>query len=96
VEHTGDVIPSGYSLAQNYPNPFNPTTTIGYQLGAAAHVRIEVVDILGRKVATLIDRIQVAGSHEVVWDASGAASGIYFYTIDAGSFAATRKMVLIK
>jgi C1A family cysteine protease len=92
----GDVIPTGYSLAQNFPNPFNPTTTISYQLGNAAHVRIEVVDVLGRKVATLIDRIQVAGRHEVTWDATKYASGIYFYTIQAGDYMSTRKMVLMK
>jgi len=89
-------IPSQFSLGQNYPNPFNPTTTIPYELTATSHVRVEVFDILGRKVATLVDQTQTAGSHEVSWDASGAASGIYFYAIDAGDFAATRKMVLIK
>jgi len=96
VGHASNGIPSRFSLGQNYPNPFNPTTTIPYELRTAAHVRIEVFDVLGRRVATLIDQIQASGSYKVTWDGSGDASGIYFYAIDAGGFKTTSKMVLIK
>jgi C1A family cysteine protease len=93
----GDVsLPQSFHLAQNYPNPFNASTTIEYSLPARAQVKIEVFDVLGRKVATLIDDIQQRGTHQVVWDGNYAASGIYLYRIQAGNFADAKKMILIK
>lgn len=88
--------PLTYSLGQNYPNPFNPTTAISYQLKADSHVRLTVWDTAGRLVTTLVDTWQNAGTHEVTFDGSKLASGIYLYRLQAGSFTAMHKMVLIK
>lgn len=94
-------LPVTYSLGQNYPNPFNPSTTIRYALPEKAQVRIEVVNLLGQRVAILVNETLAAGEHSVVWngtDNSGAqvASGIYFYRIVAGDYIASRKMMLLK
>jgi len=86
----------GFRLDQNYPNPFNPMTTIQYQVPTEAKVRLEVYDLLGRKVATLLDRRIPAGYHEVSFDASSLASGVYIYRLVAGSFSKTRKMMVMK
>lgn len=90
-------IPTEFALRQNYPNPFNPSTTISYALPQRSHVTLKVYDVLGREVATLIDDDYEAGAHEVVWDASGQASGVYFYRISAGDeFTSVRKLLLMK
>jgi hypothetical protein len=83
-------------LAQNYPNPYNPTTVVSYQLPVAGAVRLVVYDILGREVAVLVDEKQGAGSYSAHWDARGFASGVYFYRLQAGEFAETKKMILMK
>jgi parallel beta-helix repeat protein len=88
--------PEQFSLSQNYPNPFNATTTIKYALPEAGQVRIDIYDLLGRKVETLVDEEKQAGQHQAVWDASRHSSGVYFYRIEAGDFAETRKMILLK
>ncbi|MEJ2052053.1 MAG: T9SS type A sorting domain-containing protein [Calditrichota bacterium] len=88
--------PRTYALEQNYPNPFNPVTKIQYQLPEEVKVRLEVYDILGRKVATLLDRRIPAGYHEVSFDASSLASGVYIYRLVAGSFTKTHKMMVMK
>ena len=89
-----------YSLSrlsfQNYPNPFNPTTAISYQLSAVSHVTLKVYDVLGREVATLVNEKQDAGTHVVTFDGSHLSSGVYFYRITAGTFIATKKLVLMK
>jgi len=85
-----------FSLRQNYPNPFNPSSHIGFSLPAAEHVLLEVYNGLGQKVQTLIDRPMPAGSHEVLFSGEELASGIYFYTIQAGDFRDLRKMILLK
>lgn len=89
-------LPQSMHLAQNYPNPFNPSTTIAFDLPRTARVRLEVFNVLGRRVASLIDHRLRAGSHQVVWDASGAATGIYFYRLATESLAITRKMILLR
>ncbi len=89
-------IPEGYSVDPNYPNPFNPVTTIGYQLPESAQVKLEVFDMLGRRVATVVEQRQSAGSYEVTFDASGLSSGIYIYRLEAGEFTETQKMNLVK
>ncbi len=89
-------IPGNFALFQNYPNPFNATTSIKYNLPVASGVTIEIYNILGRKVETLVQGEQPAGYHQVVWDAEDASSGFYFYRIQAGDFAETRRMVLLK
>lgn len=88
--------PDNFRLYQNYPNPFNATTTIRYNLPGASDITIEIFDLLGRKVETLVQGEQQAGYHQVVWDAEGKSSGMYFYRIQAGDFIETRKMVVLK
>lgn len=89
-------IPAGYSLEQNYPNPFNPKTTITYTLSEQQQVLIEVFDIMGHKVSTLIDKFQQPGTHHVTLDATNLSSGVYIYRISAGDFIQSRTMLLIK
>ena len=91
-----NVIPTQYALNQNYPNPFNPTTTISFDLPKAGYVTITVFDILGKKVATLVDGNREAGSYKTTFDARNLASGIYFYRINAGSFEKMHKMMVVK
>lgn len=88
--------PTQFMLEQNYPNPFNPTTTITYILPVASDVRLEIFDMLGRKVATLLSEKQSAGTHTYTLNASGFSSGAYFYRISAGTFTQTKKMMLVK
>jgi hypothetical protein len=88
--------PKSFALGQNYPNPFNPSTRIEYSLKTASHVTLNIVNILGQTVETLVDEKQEAGDHFKVFDASKLSSGIYFYTINAGGFKATKKMTLMK
>lgn len=94
VEDNG--VPAVYSLDQNYPNPFNPTTQIKYSIAKAGNVNIRVYDVLGREVASLVNEFQSNGSHSVRFDASSLSSGVYVYTINAGEFAQSKKMLLIK
>jgi hypothetical protein len=88
--------PDGFILNQNYPNPFNPTTTIRYGLPQSSPVTLVVYNTLGQQVATLIEGEQKAGYHEVKFDASGLASGMYLYRIRAGDFVQTRKLLLVR
>lgn len=90
------VLPSTFNLNQNYPNPFNPTTVIGYQLPANSFVTLEVYDVLGRKVRTLINERQTAGAHLVNFNAIDLSSGVYFYRLTSGSFVNTKTLMLIK
>jgi len=85
-----------FLLRQNYPNPFNPSTKIKYQIANADFVNLQVFDVLGNKVATLIDEEMQPGSYEVEFNASNLPSGIYFYTLKAGKFIQTKKMLLLK
>ncbi|QQS35393.1 MAG: T9SS type A sorting domain-containing protein [Ignavibacteriales bacterium] len=85
-----------YELSQNYPNPFNPATQIVYSIEKPGNVSIKVYDVLGRVVTTLVDQFKTAGSHTINFDASNLSSGVYFYSIESGSFHATKKMMLIK
>ncbi|MDZ7288798.1 MAG: T9SS type A sorting domain-containing protein [candidate division KSB1 bacterium] len=89
-------LPLGYALAQNYPNPFNPTTTIDFALAKPSHVKLMVYNVLGQKVATLVDRRMLAGAHTVEFDASHLTSGVYFYRLEAGDFVSQKRMLLIK
>ena len=88
--------PTEFSLSQNYPNPFNPTSTIEFTLPAATDVRLEVYNINGQLVSTLVDSRMNEGQHSVVFDASNLASGVYLYRIRAGNFMETKQMTLIK
>ncbi|MGO9482850.1 MAG: T9SS type A sorting domain-containing protein [Candidatus Kryptoniota bacterium] len=89
-------LPTNFNLNQNYPNPFNPTTTITYRLPAVSHVSLTIHDVLGREVATLVSARQAAGDYSVTFNGSNLPSGIYFYRIKAGSYTATKKLVLLK
>ncbi|MDW7679976.1 MAG: right-handed parallel beta-helix repeat-containing protein [bacterium] len=96
-----DVLPTELTLFQNYPNPFNPDTEIRYQLPEAAHVKLEIYNLLGQKIRTLIDDPKPAGSHTLRWDGRddfGAAvsSGVYLYRLTAGRFCGARKMVVMR
>jgi hypothetical protein len=88
--------PLSYMLAQNYPNPFNPVTSISFSLPAREFVTLTVYDILGNEVEVLVNEFMNSGSHNISWDASRFASGVYFYRVNAGGFTETKKMVLIK
>jgi hypothetical protein len=89
-------LPADYTLDQNYPNPFNPSTQIRFSLPSAAHVTLSVYNIIGQRLEVLVDEELEAGDYSVSWDGSERASGVYFYTIDADNFRATRPMVLQK
>ena len=93
----------GYALYQNYPNPFNPTTVIEYTVGGVrgqvpgvSVVRLVVYDILGRKVATLVNEKKTAGVYSVRFNATGLASGVYFYLLQAGDFVSSKKLIVLK
>ncbi len=85
-----------YSLAQNYPNPFNPSTTINYTMKNAGQATISIYNVMGQKVAELVNEVKSQGSYNVTWNASGTASGVYYYKLEAGGKSITQKMTLIK
>lgn len=94
-------LPEVYSLSQNYPNPFNPSTKIEYTIpkltkNNSSQVELKIYDLLGREVKTLVNKIQSPGSYEINFNANNLATGIYFYTLKAGDFYQTKKMMLIK
>jgi len=91
-----EVLPTTTSLAQNYPNPFNANTNISFDLAEACNVSLNVYDITGRLVVTLLDGYKDAGNHVVAWDASNLSSGVYFYKLTAGDYTATKSMNLLK
>ncbi len=81
VEQFGNALPTAFALLQNYPNPFNPATTLRYDLPEAGNVHLEILDLLGRKVAELVNGEQAAGRHAVSWEGTRSSSGIYFARI---------------
>lgn len=89
-------IPEGYELSQNYPNPFNPVTTIDFSIGESTDVKLVVYNVLGQKVKTLKDEYMAAGKHSIKFDAQGLASGVYFYSLKAGDFNVTKKLMVLK
>jgi hypothetical protein len=96
VEEAPVVVAASFGLSQNYPNPFNPVTTIAYSLPAETEVRLTVYNMVGQKVATLVDGSVSAGSHTVQFDASSLTSGIYIYRLQTADKTFTRKLTFIK
>lgn len=96
VKSISSTIPMGFKLHQNYPNPFNPATNIRFEIPRTSLVKLIAYDILGRKIATLVNEKLNAGSYKVNWDASNYPSGVYFYKLVTGDFVDVKKMVLIK
>jgi hypothetical protein len=95
VDATG-ILPTSSALFQNYPNPFNPTTTINFDLKENGFVKLSVYNVLGQKVASLIDNNMEAGHHTVSFDASNLSSGMYIYKIEVNGFTAMHKMMLMR
>ena len=87
-----------FRLIQNYPNPFNPTAKIKHSIpvGTRRAVSLQIYDVLGNEIATLINEDKPAGNYEVEWNASSLPRGIYFYRLQAGEFVKTKKMLLLK
>lgn len=101
VKPVSEIVPGQFTLGQNYPNPFNPTTQIEYNVPVRSNVAINIFNILGQKVATIVNDVHEAGTHRATWngkDFSGktVASGIYFYQMQSGSFEQVKKMMLMK
>lgn len=96
VRPVASSIPEAFQLQQNYPNPFNPATVIDFQISQAAQARLSVYDLLGREVAVLVNEGLTPGTYRVTFDGQAVASGTYYYRLVAGSFAETRRMMLIK
>jgi len=100
-ERPGNLLPDQYRLYQNYPNPFNPVTNIAYNIPTRSHVTIEVYNILGQKIRTLVDETKSAGDYYATWDGDESygqkvSTGIYFYRFQSGDFVETKKMILLK
>jgi hypothetical protein len=91
-----NAVPREYKLSQNYPNPFNPSTKIDYSIPVNGRVKVTVFNSLGQAVKVLVNQVQDAGSYALTFDGSNLSSGIYYYKIEAGSFADTKKMILVK
>jgi hypothetical protein len=100
-EHDGTNLPEAFSLVQNYPNPFNPTTTIEYSVPTRARVTVEIFNLLGQHVKTLVDGMKSPGKYTIEWDGKDIAdkpvsTGVYLYRFTAGDYTETKKMVLLK
>lgn len=91
-----DAVPVTFALSQNYPNPFNPSTTLEFSVSKSSHVVLEVFNILGQSVATLVDEAMTPGTYRMDFNASTLSSGVYLYRLKAGDFVQTKRMVLMK
>ena len=97
IKDINNQIPKDYKLAQNYPNPFNPTTRIKFYLKQGSKVKLDVYNMIGQKVAELINQELPSGFHEVEFNGAGLASGVYIYRLNAGNkFTSVKKMILEK
>ena len=96
VEEYIPEIPEDFFLYSNYPNPFNSSTKIKYQIPFQSTVSLKVYDILGNEIATLVNEVEPAGKYEVGFTENNLPSGIYFYTLQAGNYTQTKKMILLK
>ncbi|OQX84378.1 hypothetical protein B6D60_09490, partial [candidate division KSB1 bacterium 4484_87] len=96
VQDRQSALPTEMTLQQNYPNPFNPTTTISYTVNTTGNVALNVYDLLGKKVATLVNGVQPAGNYQVAFDARDLSSGVYIYTLKSAESTMSNKMILMK
>jgi uncharacterized delta-60 repeat protein len=96
ISNVSGAIPGGYRLRQNYPNPFNPVTNITYEIKSPGLVSLTVHDVTGRTVAVLVNERQAPGTYKVDFNAANLSSGVYFYTLNAGEFTETRRMMIVK
>ena len=94
--NTNTEIVKNFILKQNYPNPFNPVTKINYELRVTNYVKLQVYNVLGKKVAVLVNEKQSPGTYQVEFDAGHLVSGVYFYRLEAGDFTDVKRMVLVK
>jgi len=94
--HDEKGLPLAYALEQNYPNPFNPVTSIQYSVVTSQYVTLQIYDILGKEVQTLVNEEKPVGTYTVKWDGGGYPSGVYFYRIHAGNFVQSKKLLLMK
>jgi flagellar hook assembly protein FlgD len=95
------VKPLHFALLQNYPNPFNPTTTIDYEIPKQERVTLEIYDVLGQKIKTLVDGVLQPGDYSAMWRGTNdagifVATGVYFYRLEAGNYTSVKKMLLLK
>jgi hypothetical protein len=95
-DQPGSDVPAVYALSQNYPNPFNPSTLIQFALPVSGQTSLKVYNLLGQEVATLVNDVRAAGTHTVKFDAGHLSSGVYFFRVQSGSFAAVKRMMLLK
>jgi len=91
-----DEAPSAFAVEQNSPNPANPTTTISFTLPESGNVNVDIFNVAGQKIDTLVNNFMDSGKHSVVWDGSQFSTGVYFYTVKSGEFSKTMKMTLLK
>jgi hypothetical protein len=101
MENDRNILPDAFRLEQNYPNPFNPSTKIKYSIPEKTNVKITIYNLLGQEIKTLVNDLHEAGNYTVTWDGTDnkgikSATGIYFYSIKAGNYSKSKKMVLIK
>ena len=96
VKSPETALPAEFHLYQNYPNPFNPSTTIKYEISAESKVKLVIYNILGEKVAELVNAFQKPGEYSVNWNAKDFASGVYFYRLTSNSFIQSKKLLLLK
>jgi len=94
--NASEAVPDRFELLQNYPNPFNPITTIEFRLSEASNVTVSIFTITGQQLTTLVSGKYDAGTHSVQWDASGVASGLYFYRVETNNMAQIKKMILLR
>ncbi|MFZ1322997.1 MAG: SBBP repeat-containing protein [Ignavibacteria bacterium] len=96
IDPSQTYLPDKFTLHQNFPNPFNPSTVIGYDLNASGFVSLIIYDILGKKITTLVNQNQQAGTYEILWNASDSPNGFYFYEMKFEKYSSVKKMLLIK
>jgi hypothetical protein len=83
-------------MAQNYPNPFNPSTTISYSIAKEGNVKLTIFNVIGSKVATIVNEYKPAGNYSVQFNGSNLASGIYLYRLESGNYSSAKKFILMK